>query len=83
MDNPALLLHDSNLRPRCGWKRTAGLFELLAQPEMGGIRLVALVPDHEHRQLLRDVLLEIWPANVPGRYDHPADRSSGKLDDNF
>ena len=32
---------------------------------------------------LRDVLLEIWQANAAGRYNHPADRSSGELDENF
>jgi len=32
---------------------------------------------------LRDVLLEIWQANAAGRYNHPADRSSGALDENF
>jgi protocatechuate 3,4-dioxygenase, alpha subunit len=32
---------------------------------------------------LRDVLLEIWQANAAGRYNHPADRSSGKLDESF
>ena len=29
---------------------------------------------------LRDVLLEIWQANAAGRYNHPADRSSGALE---
>jgi protocatechuate 3,4-dioxygenase, alpha subunit len=32
---------------------------------------------------LRDVLLEIWQANAAGRYNHPADRSSGELDESF
>src|SRR4051812_26267067 len=32
---------------------------------------------------LRDVLLEIWQANAAGRYNHPADRSIGVLDDEF
>jgi protocatechuate 3,4-dioxygenase alpha subunit len=32
---------------------------------------------------LRDVLLEIWQANAAGRYNHPADRSSGALEDDF
>jgi protocatechuate 3,4-dioxygenase, alpha subunit len=32
---------------------------------------------------LRDVLLEIWQANAAGRYNHPADRSTGELDENF
>jgi protocatechuate 3,4-dioxygenase, alpha subunit len=32
---------------------------------------------------LRDVLLEIWLANADGRYNHPADRSAGRLDENF
>lgn len=32
---------------------------------------------------LRDVLLEIWQANASGRYNHPADRSSGSLDPEF
>ena len=32
---------------------------------------------------LRDVLLEIWQANVDGRYNHPADRSVGALDQDF
>jgi len=32
---------------------------------------------------LRDVLLEIWQANAAGRYNHPADRSSGALDETF
>ncbi|MGY4509159.1 protocatechuate 3,4-dioxygenase alpha subunit [Bradyrhizobium sp. USDA 3650] len=32
---------------------------------------------------LRDVLLEIWQANATGRYNHPADRSIGSLDDEF
>ena len=32
---------------------------------------------------LRDVLLEIWQANAAGRYNHPADRSAGELDENF
>lgn len=32
---------------------------------------------------LRDVLLEIWQANANGRYNHPADRSSGALDEDF
>ena len=32
---------------------------------------------------LRDVLLEIWQANAIGRYNHPADRSSGALDEDF
>jgi protocatechuate 3,4-dioxygenase, alpha subunit len=32
---------------------------------------------------LRDVLLEIWQANAAGRYNHPADRSSGELDAGF
>lgn len=32
---------------------------------------------------LRDVLLEIWQANATGRYNHPADRSTGALDEEF
>jgi protocatechuate 3,4-dioxygenase alpha subunit len=32
---------------------------------------------------LRDVLLEIWQANAAGRYNHPAHRSSGALDESF
>ena len=32
---------------------------------------------------LRDVLLEIWQANAGGRYNHPADRSAGALDQEF
>ncbi len=32
---------------------------------------------------LRDVLLEIWQANAAGRYNHPADRSSGALEEDF
>lgn len=32
---------------------------------------------------LRDVLLEIWQANAGGRYNHPADRSGGALDEGF
>jgi protocatechuate 3,4-dioxygenase, alpha subunit len=32
---------------------------------------------------LRDVLLEIWQANAAGRYNHPADRSAGTIDDDF
>ncbi|WP_314959397.1 protocatechuate 3,4-dioxygenase subunit alpha [Bradyrhizobium cosmicum] len=32
---------------------------------------------------LRDVLLEIWQANASGRYNHPADRSAGALDEDF
>ncbi|WP_407179558.1 protocatechuate 3,4-dioxygenase subunit alpha [Bradyrhizobium sp. STM 3562] len=32
---------------------------------------------------LRDVLLEIWQANAAGRYNHPADRSAGALDEDF
>ncbi|MBR0954327.1 protocatechuate 3,4-dioxygenase subunit alpha [Bradyrhizobium canariense] len=32
---------------------------------------------------LRDVLLEIWQANAAGRYNHPADRSTGVLDEEF
>lgn len=32
---------------------------------------------------LRDVLLEIWQANATGRYNHPADRSIGSLDEEF
>ncbi len=32
---------------------------------------------------LRDVLLEIWQANAAGRYNHPADRSAGVLDEDF
>ena len=32
---------------------------------------------------LRDVLLEIWQANAVGRYNHPADRQSQPLDDDF
>lgn len=32
---------------------------------------------------LRDVLLEIWQANAAGRYNHPADRSHGTIDDDF
>jgi protocatechuate 3,4-dioxygenase alpha subunit len=32
---------------------------------------------------LRDVLLEIWQANAAGRYNHPADRSAGALDESF
>jgi protocatechuate 3,4-dioxygenase alpha subunit len=32
---------------------------------------------------LRDVLLEIWQANAAGRYNHPADRSSGAIDPDF
>lgn len=32
---------------------------------------------------LRDVLLEIWQANSAGRYNHPADRSAGALDEDF
>src|SRR5579883_757417 len=42
MENPAPLLHDSNLRSQCGRNQPAGLLELLAQPEMGGVLLVAL-----------------------------------------
>lgn len=33
--------------------------------------------------LLRDELVEIWQANVAGRYNHPADRSAGALDEEF
>ena len=33
--------------------------------------------------LLRDVLLEIWQANAAGRYNHPADRSAGALEEDF
>jgi protocatechuate 3,4-dioxygenase alpha subunit len=32
---------------------------------------------------LRDVLLEIWQANAAGRYNHPADRSDGTIDEDF
>jgi protocatechuate 3,4-dioxygenase alpha subunit len=32
---------------------------------------------------LRDVLLEIWQANAAGRYNHPAHRSAGAIDDDF
>jgi protocatechuate 3,4-dioxygenase, alpha subunit len=32
---------------------------------------------------LRDVLLEIWQANAAGRYNHPADRSPGAIDEDF
>ena len=32
---------------------------------------------------LRDVLLEIWQANAAGRYNHPADRSHGIIDEDF
>jgi protocatechuate 3,4-dioxygenase alpha subunit len=32
---------------------------------------------------LRDVLLEIWQANAAGRYNHPADRSAGALEEDF
>jgi protocatechuate 3,4-dioxygenase alpha subunit len=32
---------------------------------------------------VRDVLLEIWQANADGRYNHPADRRAGQLDDDF
>ncbi|MDH2343397.1 protocatechuate 3,4-dioxygenase subunit alpha [Bradyrhizobium sp. SSUT18] len=32
---------------------------------------------------LRDVLLEIWQANAAGRYNHPADRSAGRLEEDF
>ncbi|SMF09858.1 protocatechuate 3,4-dioxygenase subunit alpha [Pseudogulbenkiania subflava] len=32
---------------------------------------------------LRDVLLEIWQANVDGRYNHPADTQDKPLDDSF
>jgi protocatechuate 3,4-dioxygenase alpha subunit len=32
---------------------------------------------------LRDVLLEIWQANAAGRYNHPADRSHGTIDEDF
>ena len=32
---------------------------------------------------LRDVLLEIWQANAAGRYNHPADRSNGTVDEDF
>ena len=32
---------------------------------------------------LRDVLLEIWQADAAGRYNHPADRSSGVRDEDF
>jgi protocatechuate 3,4-dioxygenase alpha subunit len=32
---------------------------------------------------LRDALVEIWQANGEGRYNHPADTQSKKLDDGF
>jgi len=32
---------------------------------------------------LRDVLLEIWQANAAGRHNHPAERSTGALDEDF
>src|SRR6476646_11762271 len=32
---------------------------------------------------LRDVLLEIWQANATGRYNHPADRPAGAVDEEF
>ena len=32
---------------------------------------------------LRDVLLEIWQANATGRYNHPADRPAGAVDEDF
>jgi protocatechuate 3,4-dioxygenase alpha subunit len=32
---------------------------------------------------VRDALIEIWQANAEGRYNHPADTQSKKLDDDF
>jgi len=33
--------------------------------------------------VVKDVLIEIWQANAAGRYNHPADRSTGALDEEF
>lgn len=57
---------------------------VLAGPDARGERIVV-----EGRVLdgtgtpLRDVLLEIWQANADGRYNHPADRGSRPLDEDF
>jgi len=57
---------------------------VLVGPNTGGERITL-----EGRVLdgtgtpLRDVLLEIWQANAAGRYNHPADRSHGKIDEDF
>ena len=57
---------------------------VLAGPDTKGerIRLEGRVIDGTGTPL-RDVLLEIWQANAAGRYNHPADRSGGELDENF
>ncbi len=57
---------------------------MLAGPETLGERIAI-----EGRVLdgsgtpLRDVLIELWQANAAGRYNHPADRQTKPLDDDF
>ena len=57
---------------------------MLATPSTQGERIIleGKVLDGSGSPL-RDVLLEIWQANAAGRYNHPADRSAGALDQDF
>lgn len=52
---------------------------VLVTPETKGerIRLEGNVIDGSGA-LIRDVLIEIWQANAAGRYNHPADKQTGK-----
>ena len=55
---------------------------VLTTPQTQGerIRIEGIVRDGSGTAV-RDVLLEIWQANAQGKYNHPADRQSGKTVD--
>ncbi|HMC15430.1 MAG TPA: protocatechuate 3,4-dioxygenase subunit alpha [Albitalea sp.] len=55
---------------------------VLTTPQTQGerIRIEGIVRDGSGTPV-RDVLLEIWQANAQGKYNHPADRQSGKTVD--
>ena len=58
---------------------------VLAGPDTKGgrIRVEGRVLDGSG-ELVRDILVEIWQANVAGRYNHPADRQEAKpIDPSF
>lgn len=57
---------------------------VLVGPETRGerIRIEGRVIDGSGTPV-RDALVEIWQANVDGRYNHPADRQQKTLDDDF
>ena len=56
----------------------------IAGPDVAGERIVIegrIFDASGH--IAKDVLVETWQANAAGRYNHPADRSTGEFDESF